>query len=91
MRNSQEFSLEDVPDVEGIDYFSVAGLYQPGLLTIGLLKPSHDFILHRAGANDGLVPVASATFGEFLGTWNANHFRLINWPTDLVAPSPGED
>lgn len=70
IRNSREFSLEEVPDVKGIKYFSIAGQYDPGLFTIGLLKPSHDLLIERGeGANDGLVSVASATFGTFLGTW----------------------
>jgi hypothetical protein len=33
-----------------------------------------------------MVSVNSATFGTFLGTWPGNHFRLINWPTNLLGP-----
>jgi hypothetical protein len=49
----------------------------------------------QEGDNDDLVPVASATAGSdvdkwsFLGNWEANHFRLVNWGTDIV-PTPAE-
>jgi triacylglycerol lipase len=81
-RNSLEFEQEGVDDSTGVRFFSVAGLYNPGLFD--LLKPTHDFIFGKEGANDGMVPVKSATFGTFLGTWPGNHFRLINWPTNLL-------
>ena len=47
IRNSREFSLEEVPDKPGINYFSIAGQYDPGFFTIGLLKPSHDLLIAR--------------------------------------------
>jgi triacylglycerol lipase len=75
----------DAPDAVAVRYFSVAGHYFPGLLD--LLKAPHDLMrLHGAGDNDGLVPVASATHGERLGVWAVNHFRLVNWATNLLIP-----
>ena len=85
-RHSREFEQEGVADAESVPYFSVAGLYQPGFVSLDLLKPTHDFISLFEGENDGLVSVTSATFGTFLGTWPGNHFRLINWPTNLLEP-----
>jgi triacylglycerol lipase len=65
--------------------FSIAGVYSPGPGEI--LGPSHNVLVKQgAGPNDGLVPSSSATFGTFLETWNANHFRLINWPTNILGP-----
>ena len=83
-RYSLEFEQAGVVDAESVRYFSVAGLYNPGLLD--LLKLTHDFVFEKEGANDGLVSVTSATFGTFLGTWPGDHFRLINWPTNLLEP-----
>jgi triacylglycerol lipase len=94
-QHSLEFEQEGVVDSEDVRYFSVAGLYHPGPIDlfkhpIELLKPTHDFVFDKEGANDGLVPVTSATFGTFLGTWPGNHFRLINWPTNLLLGPPEE-
>lgn len=76
---------KETPDASQVQYFSVAGLYTPGALD--LLKLSHDLIESAGGGpNDGLVPVASAQHGHFLGTWQANHFRLVNWATNLLIP-----
>ena len=74
-----------MPDAAGVCYFSIAGQYQPGRLDV--LRFPHGVIRAAEGPNDGLVSVQSATYGEYLGTWErCNHFRLINWPTNLVAP-----
>jgi triacylglycerol lipase len=85
-RHSREFDEVRVPDAAGVRYFSVAGLYEPGLVSFDLLKLTHDFISANEGGNDGLVSVTSATFGTFLGTWPGDHFRLINWPTNILEP-----
>ena len=82
--NAQEFLKQTINHEDGVQYFSVAGVYDPNPLD--LLKPTHDYILALEGQNDGLVSVKSATFGRYLATWPGNHFRLINWPTNLVWP-----
>jgi triacylglycerol lipase len=75
----------ETPDAADVQYASVAGAYTPGPLD--LLKLSHDLIQQEGGGpNDGLVPVHSAQHGDFLGTWQANHFRLVNWATNLLIP-----
>lgn len=84
-RHFREFAQEGILDSTSVRYFSIAGLYQPGLICLDLLKLSHDLILATEGPNDGLVSVKSASsFGIFLETWPGDHFRLINWPTNLV-------
>ncbi len=83
-RYSLEFEQAAVVDSGSLRYFSVAGLYNPRLLD--LLELTHHYVLEKEGPNDGLVSVTSATFGTFLGTWPADHFRLINWPTNLAEP-----
>jgi triacylglycerol lipase len=79
------------PDAPNVRYFSIAGDFTPkppAPFFLGdLLKLPHDIIRQQGGgANDGLVPVTSATHGQFLGTWPADHFRLINWATNLLTP-----
>jgi triacylglycerol lipase len=94
---SRQFN-DDVPDSPGIAYFSIGGQFQPHrILGVpqGPLGLTHDIIAATDNGNDGLVSVASATFAErpetwtTLDAWDANHFRLVNWGTDLV-PSPLE-
>lgn len=43
----------------------------------GLLRALVPAVLDAAGPHDGLVTVASAEWGEFLGTVAADHFELI--------------
>jgi triacylglycerol lipase len=74
----------DTPDAPGVRYYSVAGQFEPRLGD--LLQVPHGIIQAAAGANDGLVPVSSATYGQFLGTWAVDHFRLINWATNILIP-----
>ena len=85
----------DSPDVH---YFSVAGQFEPPHIAgepLGILGLTHDIVRETEGANDGVVSVQSASFGQdpnkwtFLETWKANHFRLINWGMNIV-PGPLE-
>jgi triacylglycerol lipase len=86
------------PDVDQVSYCSVVGHFTPPHVLgvpLGLLGVSHDLIEATEGDNDGLVSVNSATFGQarekwtLLDTWEGNHFRVINWGTDLI-PNPLE-
>jgi triacylglycerol lipase len=77
---------EEVPDAPGVRYYSVAGQIEPR--PTDLLQVPHALIKATAGPNDGLVPVDSATYGMCLGTWAADHFRLINWATNVLVPIP---
>lgn len=86
-----------VRDVPGVRYFSVAGLCE-GLLLGSEWRVTHG-IVHRAeGANDGVVSVASATWGEHTDVWDGDHLNLVNWPNrqarkqgvwDSLAPDYG--
>ncbi|MBI3801166.1 MAG: hypothetical protein HY268_29870 [Deltaproteobacteria bacterium] len=93
----KQFNAE-VPEAADLRYFSVAGQFVPHYfagIPLGILGPFHDIIQSKEGDNDGLVSVQSAKFGqsperwEFLGTWEANHFRLINWGANIL-PSEAE-
>jgi triacylglycerol lipase len=88
----QQFN-QDNPDAATVRYYSVAGVFEPRPPNVlkffagDLLKLPHDLIVAAGGGdNDGLVPADSAKHGTFLGTWTADHFRLINWATNLLTP-----
>jgi triacylglycerol lipase len=71
------------PNANAVSYFSIAGQFAPGLAD--LLRIPHEIIVAAgAGESDGLVPVASARHGEFLGIWQVDHFRLVNQGTNLI-------
>ena len=88
---------EEISEASGIRYQSIGGVFaplRPFGLPLGVLGGTHDFIKGRDGANDGLVSVASARFGQdeskwtFRGTWDGSHFRQINWGNDLMLMPP---
>ncbi|HEY6253986.1 MAG TPA: alpha/beta fold hydrolase [Candidatus Angelobacter sp.] len=96
---------QQVADSDGVKYFSIAGAFEPprwpGILGSpglpqGLLGATHDIVSSQQGENDGVVSVTSAEFGaerknwEFLGKWAGNHFRLINWGTNIIPTSNEE-
>jgi triacylglycerol lipase len=68
---------EEMPDVAGVRYFSVAGVYR------GAYDPQwflpHSIVHQLEGPNDGVVSVASATWGESLDVWESDHLSLVNW------------
>ncbi len=77
---------EETPDVPGVRYYAVAGVCEEPLLGLEW-KLSHG-IVHRAeGANDGVVSVASATWGEHTEVWKGDHLNLVNWPNRLAMRS----
>jgi triacylglycerol lipase len=88
---------DNVPDAPGVAYFSIGGQFEPPRilgLPQGLLGVTHEIVAEREQNNDGIVSVASATLSDrpawtALPVWEANHFRLINWGTNLL-PSPPE-
>jgi triacylglycerol lipase len=70
---------EDVPDAPGVRYFAVAGVCDRVWLGPGWRLPAR--IVGRAeGPNDGIVSVASATWGERTDLWSGDHLNLVNWP-----------
>jgi triacylglycerol lipase len=70
---------EDVPDVPGVRYFAVAGVCEWPWLGAEWLIP-HTIVARAEGPNDGIVSVASATWGEHTDVWAGDHLNLVNWP-----------
>jgi triacylglycerol lipase len=70
---------EDVPDAPGVRYFSVAGRCDGPLLGLEWKLP-HAIVSRAEGANDGIVSVASAAWGEHSEVWEGDHLNLVNWP-----------
>ncbi len=70
------------PDVEGVKYYSYAGV--SGIGEKDLLKAALDIpygiILAIRGRNDGMVPLSSAKWGEFKGEIPADHAdEICQW------------
>jgi triacylglycerol lipase len=70
---------EDVPNVPGVRYFSVAGECDRAWLGPEWLLP-YNVVARAEGANDGVVSVASASWGEHIDIWPGDHLNLVNWP-----------
>ncbi|MCC7138720.1 MAG: hypothetical protein IT460_09890 [Planctomycetes bacterium] len=68
-------ALEGAP---GVPTFSYAGA-RPWWAIAAPLQVSFRLLQRTEGPNDGLVSVASARFGEFLGTVEADHFAETGW------------
>jgi triacylglycerol lipase len=77
----------EAPDIESVRYFSVAGQCSLAWLGPEWLIP-HEIVRRAEGPNDGMVSVASATWGEQIDIWPGDHVSLINWP-NLLALSLG--
>ncbi len=69
---------EKTPDSPKVRYFSVGGRHDGSFLTPGWLLP-HGIVLRAEGPNDGVVSLASASYGEHFDTWDGDHFTLVNW------------
>lgn len=85
---------QDVADVVGIQYFSWAGRscrylqwscqgQLDGETVSSYFLLSHAYIETQEGYNDGLVPVSSAMWGDFLGTLPADHIDQVGHRFDL--------
>ncbi len=68
----REFNA-NTPDVPGVQYFSFGGEVPASKLT-PFLRRAWSILTPVEGPNDGLVSVASARWGEYLGTIQADHF-----------------
>ncbi len=74
---------EDVPNVPGVRYASVAGVCAKPWL--GPEWAFSSWIVSRGeGPNDGVVSVRSATWGERTDVWTGDHLNLVNWPNRLM-------
>jgi len=82
----------EVADSDTVRYYAIAGHYQPRALfkPLSLLGFTSDYIAEREGDNDGLVSINSARYGAdparwtYLETWEADHFRLVNWGENIA-------
>jgi triacylglycerol lipase len=68
---------EKTPDAPGVRYFSVSAVC-PADRMPALGKASQKIVYAAEGDNDGLVSITSATWGEHLWTWLANHWETID-------------
>lgn len=79
----QAVTIPDRVDVAYTSYASCRPLAEQSvwLRPLGRMIPA---------ANDGLVPVDSARWGQFLGTLHSDHFELIGWsfPEKSVLSKP---
>lgn len=74
---------ETVPDAPGVRYFAVAGVCDAPWRGPEWVIPAR--IVGRAeGANDGIVSLTSAGWGEHTDVWDGDHLNLINWPNLLA-------
>jgi triacylglycerol lipase len=74
---------ERVPDVPGVRYFSIAGRCDADLVGAEWMVP-HGIVTRAEGLNDGVVSIASATWGEHTEVWLGDHLNLVNWPNRLA-------
>lgn len=68
-----------VPNVPTVRYFSIAGCCQSPWIGPEWVVP-HNIVSRAEGPNDGVVSVASATWGEHTEVWQGDHLNLVNWP-----------
>ena len=71
----------------GVQYFSYGGETPTARLS-PVLRRAWNILTPVEGPNDGMVSVASAHWGEYLGTVHADHFAQT---PDAVMVRPGED
>jgi triacylglycerol lipase len=69
---------EQTPDAPGVKYYSVAGAC-PAELVPWRWWPA-TVLGPEGGRNDGVVSVTSATYGESVEVWDADHMNLVNRP-----------
>ena len=82
LRTAECAVFNDVtPDAPGVRYFSVAGDASRAAI-LAPLRWCHDIVLESEGANDGLVSVASARWGEACEVWTSDHGHEIGWFAD---------
>jgi triacylglycerol lipase len=75
------------PDAPGVRYFSYGGEVSQARVSPALRR-AWNLLTPVEGPNDGMVSVASAHWGEYLGTLHADHFAQT---PDAVLLHPGED
>ena len=73
---SVRFNAE-TPDAPGVKYYSISAA-RPWHKVPPWAVPSWRIVNAAEGPNDSLVSVKSATWGEHLETWPADHWHTIN-------------
>jgi len=81
---SAEFN-DQTPDAPGVRYFSVAGRYEPRG-PHPLWRVTAPVVRRAEGPNDGVVSIASASYGESTSVWDGDHLSLVNWPPTPFRP-----
>jgi triacylglycerol lipase len=84
-----EFNRQ-TPDAPNVRYFSVAGEFEPHWWTPEWQIPAR-ILAAAEGPSDGVVSVASATWGEDCTHWDGDHLNLINWKHDWTAARRQKD
>lgn len=75
----EKFNAE-VPDAPGVRYACVVGGIREDKTGVPLaISPIHHYLRKVAGANDGLVPIASQYWGETLAEIEADHWAQVGW------------
>lgn len=82
----REFNAR-TPNAPNVRYYSYAGSVSPARLT-PTLRRAWTLLTPIEGPNDGMVSVASATWGEYLGTLHADHYAQT---PDATFVRPGEN
>lgn len=70
---------EETPDHPDVSYYSIT-CSVPTTCLIGKYVLSHRLISTEEGPNDGIVSVASATWGTLLDHWEVDHITAVNRP-----------
>lgn len=73
---------EETTDAGGIRYYSVAGRFEGGWHSPEWHLPRR-IVTQAEGPNDGIISIASATYGEHCDIWEGDHLSLINWHNPL--------
>ena len=81
----QKFN-DEAPDMPGVHYFSYGGSVSGAHVT-PFLRRAWSLLTAMEGANDGMVSLTSARWGEYLGTVHADHFAQT---PDMTFVRPGE-
>jgi triacylglycerol lipase len=74
----------DVLDAPSVRYACVVGGIRNDDTPVPLaIVPAHAYLRRVAGANDGLVPIASQYWGETLAEIECDHFAQVGWQIGL--------
>lgn len=80
--------MAQCPDVPGIAYHAVAGVCETARVR-PRWQLSARVVTHFEGENDGVVSLASASYGQSVDVWTADHMSLVNRPNRRVPDSRG--